>query len=61
MLDRTFLTFLNGTSVMQQMCVTITVIVTLATPDIFHGSNVNMIILDNDNFFIRLHYLVLYF
>ena len=54
MLDRTALTFPNDTSVMQQMCVMVTVMVTLATPDIFHGSNVNMIILDNDDFFIRL-------
>ena len=50
MLDRTSLTFPNGTSLMQQMCVMVTVIVTLATPDVFHGcSNVNMIILDNDD------------
>ena len=61
MLDRTSLTFPNDTSVMQQMCVTVTLMLTLATPYIFHGSNVNMIILDNDDFFIRLTLLIILF
>ena len=53
MLDRTSLTFLNGASVMQQICVTVTVFITLAIPDIFQGcSNVNMTILDNDDLFL---------
>ena len=43
------------------MCVMVTVMVTLATPDIFHGSNLNIIILDNADFFIRLTLLIILF
>ena len=63
MLDRTSLTFLNGASLMQQMCVlvsiigddviyineTFMVIFTLETPDMFQGSSiVNITIIDNE-------------